>query len=87
MNRFLLFHLYLCMLCYRLFFVCKPIIPPMRLLEDTFKMFKGLRNINVIDGKNYGYVTYDNLESATRAINVILFSYISIDVLNFFFIL
>lgn len=55
---------------YRLFFVCKPVIPPMRLLEDTFKMFKGLRNINVIDGKNYGYVTYDNLESATRAINV-----------------
>lgn len=43
----------------------------MRLLEDTFKMFKGLRNINVIDGKNYGYVTYDSLESATRAINVI----------------
>jgi len=42
----------------------------MRLLEDTFKMFKGLRNINVIDGKNYGYVTYDNIESATRAINV-----------------
>lgn len=58
--------------CFRLFFVCKPIIPPMRLLEDTFKMFKGLRNINVIEGKNYGYVTYDNLESATRAINVIL---------------
>ncbi|CAI6343352.1 unnamed protein product [Macrosiphum euphorbiae] len=54
---------------FRLFFVCKPIIPPMRLLEDTFKMFKGLRNINVIDGKNYGYVTYDNMESATRAIN------------------
>lgn len=43
----------------------------MRLLEDTFKMFKGLRNINVIDGKNYGYVTYDSMESATRAINVI----------------
>lgn len=42
----------------------------MRLLEDTFKMFKGLRNINVIDGKNYGYVTYDSMESATRAINV-----------------
>lgn len=60
----------MCILCYRLFFVCKPIIPPMRLLEDTFKMFKGLRNINVIDGKNYGYVTYDNIESATRAINV-----------------
>lgn len=56
---------------YRLFFVCKPVTPPIRLLEDTFKMFKGLRNINVIDGKNYGYVTYDNMESATRAINVI----------------
>jgi len=71
------------MLCYRLFFVCKPIIPPMRLLEDTFKMFKGLRNINVIDGKNYGYVTYDNLESATRAINVMLLRHIvmlSIDI-------
>ncbi|XP_025408459.1 RNA-binding protein 45 [Sipha flava] len=54
---------------YRLFFVCKPVIPPMRLLEDTFKMFKGLRNINVIDGKNYGYVTYDSMESAARAIN------------------
>jgi hypothetical protein len=55
----------------------------MRLLEDTFKMFKGLRNINVIDGKNYGYVTYDNLESATRAINVILLKYISIEFLYF----
>jgi len=50
--------------------VCKPVIPPIRLLEDTFKIFKGLRNINVIDGKNYGYVNYDSLESATRAINV-----------------
>lgn len=57
---------------YRLFFVCKPVIPPMRLLEDTFKMFKGFRNINVIDGKNYGYVTYDIMESAARAIDVIL---------------
>lgn len=59
-------------LIYRLFFVCKPVIPPTRLLEDTFKMFKGFRNINVIDGKNYGYVIYDSLESATRAINVII---------------
>lgn len=42
----------------------------MRLLEDTFKMFKGFKNISVIDGKNYGYVTYDSLDSATRAINV-----------------
>lgn len=58
-------------LSHRLFFVCKPVIPPLRLLEDTFKMFKGLRNINVIDGKNYGYVTYDNMESAVRAIEVI----------------
>jgi len=57
----------------------------MRLLEDTFKMFKGLRNINVIDGKNYGYVTYDNLESATRAINVMLLIHMSIDVLNICF--
>jgi len=57
----------------------------MRLLEDTFKMFKGLRNINVIDGKNYGYVTYDNLESATRAINVMLLRHISTNVLTFFF--
>jgi len=55
---------------FRLFFVCKPVIPPMRLLEDTFKMFKGFKNISVIDGKNYGYVTYDSLDSATRAINV-----------------
>lgn len=54
----------------------------MRLLEDTFKMFKGLRNINVIDGKNYGYVTYDNLESATRAINVMLLIHMSIDILK-----
>jgi len=57
----------------------------MRLLEDTFKMFKGLRNINVIEGKNYGYVTYDNLESATRAINVILQKHISIVVLKYCF--
>lgn len=55
---------------HRLFFVCKPVIPPMRALEDTFRLFKGLRNINVIDSKNYGYVSYDNLESATRAITV-----------------
>jgi len=59
----------------------------MRLLEDTFKMFKGLRNINVIDGKNYGYVTYDNLESATRAINVILLRYMSIYVLKICFLI
>lgn len=50
--------------------MCKPVIPPMRLLEEAFNMFKGLRNINVIEGKNYGYITYDSLESATRAINV-----------------
>ncbi|XP_050419599.1 RNA-binding protein 45 isoform X2 [Adelges cooleyi] len=54
---------------FRLFFVCKPVIPSVRLLDETFRMFKGLRNINVIDGKNYGYVTYDNPESATRAID------------------
>ncbi|XP_050542986.1 RNA-binding protein 45 isoform X2 [Daktulosphaira vitifoliae] len=54
---------------YRLFFVSKPVIPPMRLLEEAFRMFKGLRNLNVIDGKNYGYVVYDNMESATRAID------------------
>lgn len=57
----------------------------MRLLEDTFKMFNGLRNINVIDGKNYGYVTYDNIDSATRAINVMLLKHTSTDVLNFLF--
>jgi hypothetical protein len=64
-------HIIFIFVAFRLFFVCKPVIPPMRLLEDTFKMFKGLRNINVIDGKNYGYVTYDSMESAARAINVI----------------
>lgn len=39
-------------------------------LEDTFQLFKGLKSINVIDNKNFGYVTYDNMESATRAIAV-----------------
>lgn len=50
--------------------MCKPVIPPLRMLEETFNFFKGLRNINVIENKNFGYVTYDNLDSATRAISV-----------------
>lgn len=50
--------------------MCKPVIPPIRMLEETFNFFKGLRNINVIENKNFGYVTYDNLDSATRAISV-----------------
>lgn len=40
-------------------------------LEDTFKTFEGLINISIIKGMNYGYVTYDSQESATKAINVI----------------
>lgn len=55
---------------FRLFFVCKPVVPPMHLLENTFNFYKGLKTISVIENKNFGYVTYDNIESATRAISV-----------------
>lgn len=65
-----LFSLYKCVY-FRLFFVCKPNIPPMDKLEDAFKMFEGLIDMYVIDGMNYGFVTYDSVASATRAINVI----------------
>lgn len=54
----------------RLFVVCQPDAPPVSALKDIFCRFGNLVDIYLLPGKNYGYASYSDLDSAKKAIAV-----------------
>ncbi|XP_075213243.1 RNA-binding protein 45 [Lycorma delicatula] len=55
----------------RLFIVCLPTSPPIHALWDVFGRFGNLIEVYLLSGKNCGYVSYANKESADKAVEVL----------------